>query len=131
MKTITFILFSIISVNCFAQQFIAEVNWSYLSCHGNDASACVSVVLLGGTPPYNYAWSTGATTTAITGLSAGTYSVCVYDFYLYCFYCDTVTLAPILIVNCSGTNIKCNGGTDGTITVTAAIGTPPYAGTGT
>src|SRR5258705_6224409 len=79
MKTITFILFSIISVNCFAQQFVAEVNWSYLSCHGNDASACVSVALLGGTPPYSYSWSTGATSVCINGLGGGNYCLTITD----------------------------------------------------
>lgn len=38
-----------------------------------------SITVSGGNPPYTYLWSTGATTTSITGLSAGNYCVTVHD----------------------------------------------------
>ncbi|MEM9022624.1 MAG: LamG-like jellyroll fold domain-containing protein, partial [Bacteroidota bacterium] len=44
---------------------------------GADGTATTSVT--GGTPPYTYAWSNGAVTSAVTGLSVGTYSVTVTD----------------------------------------------------
>lgn len=44
---------------------------------GNDGSARADAT--GGTSPYTYAWSNGATTKEITGLSAGTYTVTVTD----------------------------------------------------
>ena len=46
-------------------------------CGNNTAIAWPIVV--GGAAPYTYAWSTGATTQTITGLSVGTYSVTVTD----------------------------------------------------
>ncbi len=39
----------------------------------------IEVNIAGGNPPYTYVWSTGATTTAIDGLSSGTYRIEVTD----------------------------------------------------
>ncbi len=88
------------------------------NCFGNNGSA--AVIGLGGTPPYNYQWSTGANTAAVTNLPAGTYSVTVDDIY----GCGPVTqtveigyipgpeavIAPVDPLNCN--NI--NGYLDGT-----------------
>lgn len=46
-------------------------------CGQNNGAA--SVVANGGTPPYTYAWSTGATTDNIAGLDAGNYSLTITD----------------------------------------------------
>lgn len=47
------------------------------NCSNTGGSASVTVA--GGTPPYTYLWSNGATTNAISGLSAGYYYVHVTD----------------------------------------------------
>lgn len=49
-----------------------------VSCNGA-ADGSASVTAQGGTEPYSYSWSNGATTAAATGLSAGSYSVTVTD----------------------------------------------------
>jgi hypothetical protein len=49
-----------------------------VSCNGA-ADGQAQVVAQGGTPPYSYAWSNGATTATASGLSAGSYSVTVTD----------------------------------------------------
>lgn len=46
-------------------------------CGQNNGAA--SVVANGGTPPYTYAWSTGATADNIAGLDAGNYSLTITD----------------------------------------------------
>ncbi len=46
---------------------------------GAEARGSVDITVTGGTPPYNYLWSTGATTEDIIGLASGTYSVTVTD----------------------------------------------------
>jgi hypothetical protein len=82
------------------------------NCFGNNGSAVV--IGLGGTPPYNYQWSTGANTPAVTNLPAGTYSVTVDDTY----GCGPVTqtveigyipgpeavIAPMDPLNCNNVN---------------------------
>ena len=46
----------------------------------------------GGFPPYSYSWTPGNfTTPVVTGLSAGTYTVCITDSNL-CVKCDTVVV---------------------------------------
>src|SRR5690606_3175473 len=51
---------------------------SNVSCNGgSNGSATASAV--GGTTPYTYLWSNAATTAAISGVSAGNYTVTVTD----------------------------------------------------
>ncbi|GAA4343086.1 hypothetical protein GCM10023184_43110 [Flaviaesturariibacter amylovorans] len=45
---------------------------------GND-NGSVTAVPQGGTPPYSYVWSNGATTSSLTNLAAGTYTVTITD----------------------------------------------------
>lgn len=47
------------------------------NCGSTDGS--VSVVVAGGTAPYTYSWTPGGSTTSITGLAPGNYSVTVTD----------------------------------------------------
>src|SRR6185295_16190422 len=47
------------------------------TCAGNDGS--VGLTVSGGTSPYTYHWSSGATTQLISGLTAGIYTVTVTD----------------------------------------------------
>ena len=43
------------------------------------SNGSISAIASGGTSPYSYAWSTGANTASITGLSKGPYSILVTD----------------------------------------------------
>ncbi|MBK8845740.1 MAG: T9SS type A sorting domain-containing protein [Bacteroidetes bacterium] len=97
-----------------------------VSCNGgNNGSA--SVTAGGGTSPYTYLWSNASTDASITGLSAGTYTVTVTDVNSCIATCSyTVTEPVILTATCSGTNVACNGGNTGSVSVTAADGTSPY-----
>lgn len=49
------------------------------SCNGGVNDGEIDLFVQGGTPPYTYAWSTGASTEDVTGLNAGTYTVTVTD----------------------------------------------------
>ena len=88
----------------------------------------------GGTAPYTYLWSNGATTQLVNGLTAGTYSVTVTD-QNGCFVVDQITLTepPLMtdaisspVFSC-GYNVTCNGAIDGSIDYTVNGGTAPYS----
>jgi gliding motility-associated-like protein len=82
----------------------------------------------GGTAPYTYAW-TGVpfTTPALTGLSAGQYTVTVTDNY----GCTASSLVSItqpaqIVVNTSAVGPVCSNGVNGSATAAPAGGTAPY-----
>ncbi len=82
----------------------------------------------GGVTPYSYTWSNGQTTPNQTGLCAGAYSLTVTDSN-GCSETASVTITepPLLTVTPAvNNNVSCNGLSDGSATVTATGGTPPY-----
>ncbi|HER08415.1 MAG TPA: T9SS type B sorting domain-containing protein [Bacteroides sp.] len=102
-------------------------------CNG-DAGGSIQIDVTGGTPPLAFEWTNGTGATLSVeedpgGLPAGTYSLTITDANgCSAVYPDMVTItepAPVS-VSLAGTNILCYGDGDGTITVTASGGTPPY-----
>ncbi|SDJ94501.1 SprB repeat-containing protein, partial [Flavobacterium glycines] len=96
-----------------------------VSCNGgSNGSATINVT--GGTASYTYSWSpSGGTAATATGLAAGTYTVTITDANL-CTKTQSVTITqPSAIVSSvsSQTNVSCNGGSNGSATVTASGGT--------
>lgn len=96
------------------------------ACFG-DANGSVLFTPSGGVLPYTYMWNNGGTSNAADGLTAGTYSVIVTD-KVGCTFRDTITLTQptLLTATATGVDVSCNGGNNGTATVTAAGGTAPY-----
>jgi hypothetical protein len=104
----------------------ASVSSTNVSCNGgNNGSATVTAV--GGTAPYSYNWSNVCATTSNNNLTAGTYTVVVSDAN-GCSYTTSVTITEpaVLTLTTSSTNVLCNGGSDGSASVTANGGTAPY-----
>ncbi|UTW67766.1 BspA family leucine-rich repeat surface protein [bacterium SCSIO 12643] len=100
---------------------------SNISCHGlTDGGTTVSAT--GGTGPYTYTWSNGATNASINGVPMGTYSVTVTD-HNGCTDSSSVNITePALLVSTSvvDSNISCNGSSDGGATATANGGSSSY-----
>lgn len=98
-----------------------------LSCYeSGDGSVNISVG--GGTPPYSYLWSTGATTEDVLGLSIGTYSVTVTDGKGCSITGDfTLTQPTDITMSYTVTNPSCPDVNDGFIDVTISGGTAPYS----
>src|SRR5690606_39382556 len=87
----------------------------------------ISVTASGGTEPYTYLWSNGATTQSITELAAGSYTVTVTDAngctaegtYTVGTEEVTITIAETVV---DATRVA----ETGSISVTASGGTEPY-----
>lgn len=97
-----------------------------ITCNGdNDGSATLSVS--GGTAPYTYAWTGGATTQNVNNLAAGTHYVTITDANL-CQHVDSAVINEPLALNIASivTNVTCNGNNDGAIDITVTGGTSPY-----
>ncbi|WP_375447481.1 hypothetical protein [uncultured Fibrella sp.] len=91
------------------------------------ADGSVSATLQGGTPTYAYVWNTGATSSSITALMAGTYSLTVTDANSCTALAQTTVVQPTqLSITSTQTNILCNGGINGQVNITVSGGTLPY-----
>lgn len=93
------------------------------------SNGAASITVSGGTGTYTYSWSpSGGNTASASGLAAGPYLVTVTD-QNGCQ--DTVN---VIITTTGGptinvvtqNNVSCNGGNNGSITVSASGTTPPY-----
>lgn len=102
-------------------------NTTNVTCNAaNDGT--ITVVPSGGSGATTVLWSTGATTTTITGLAAGPYSVTITDAN-NCTATNSTSISepqPITLALTS-TQVSCVGTLDGTITATAGGGTTPYS----
>jgi large repetitive protein len=96
-------------------------------CH-NQTTGSVDLTVAGGTLPYSYAWTNGATSQDLTGLGAGTYAVTITDG-ASCTSTQTITLtqpaAPIT-PSIAGVNVLCFGNTTGSADLSVTGGTGAY-----
>ena len=106
---------------------LSIVNTS-VSCN-NGADGTATVTATNGINPFSYSWlPLGGTSSTAIGLSSGTYSVTVMDANS-CSSTITTSInqpAPI-VLSVINTPVKCNGGNDGTASVTVSNGTSPYS----
>ncbi len=94
------------------------------NCGSGNGTASVQINF--GLQPYTYAWSSGETTSSVTGKLAGDYQVTVTTAN-GCVDIDTATVtgAPPIEATTSTTQANC-GVNDGDATVTVSTGTLPY-----
>jgi uncharacterized protein (TIGR02145 family) len=98
-----------------------------VSCY-NGTNGSINLVVSGGTSPFTYIWSNGATTQDLNNLTAGTYSVTVADVHNDLSIGSTLITQPEneLVATATGTNINCYGNSNGTIDLTITGGISPY-----
>lgn len=96
-------------------------------CFGNSTGS-VDLIISGGTNPYSYLWSNGATTEDINNLTSGNYTVIITDSK-GCQLNQSLFLsqpaAPLTLI-LNETDVSCLGGTNGSIDLTVNGGTSNY-----
>ncbi|WP_205625358.1 gliding motility-associated C-terminal domain-containing protein, partial [Flavobacterium sp. ABG] len=98
-----------------------------VNCFGTNTGT-VHVSVTGGSGNFGYLWNTGATTSTVSNLTAGTYSVTVTDNTTLCTTTSNVTVqSPLaLSLGYGATAVLCNGQNNGSIDITVSGGTMPY-----
>jgi len=96
---------------------IGEGNSISVNASANDATASVSASVSGGTPPYDYQWSNGATGNSISDLPPGSYTVSVTDAQGCTGNATTVLNEPTcnISVNLVPKRPSCFGYADGSV----------------
>jgi len=103
------------------------------TCSGNDGTATITIT--GGAPPFTYSWTPGGqTTSTVTGLAPGTYTITIQTNNIAgCsnsgHYTTTVSVSAITGFTQQSnicTPVTCNSNNNGTATETIAGGTTPY-----
>lgn len=125
--SLVFVLIALTSSHLTTAQIIPNV--TYTNDISMNCSGTASAAPTGGTAPYTYQWSTGATTSSITNLCAGNYSVLITDALLDTVSSIFTVTAPNPCANFAlATNTtNCSpGNCDGSVAFTPIGGTAPY-----
>ena len=95
------------------------------TCKGNDGK--ITATPAGGTPPYTYLWSNGATTASIENLLPMPYTVEIKDKAGCMVQGSTAVLQPnSLTVTSTITPLRCHNATNAAIALAVQGGTAPY-----
>lgn len=108
-------------------QLTVTISKQDISCFGNQ-NGKLTAIPSGGTPVYSFKWNTGADTSSIEGLIAGTYIVSVTDINS----CKATTSATVinpseLKLTAKAGKTSCYNSTDAAIDLTVSGGTAPYS----
>jgi hypothetical protein len=116
-----------VTVNGPASALAIAMSSTNILCYGQ-ANGTATGLASGGTASYTYLWNTGQTSSTITGLLPGTYTVTATDAN-GCSITDSVVITQPAILHTwtSTTNVACNGNATGTATSHVTGGTMPYA----
>ncbi len=116
----------VVQQNTLMQLTVQATNVSSLGASDGSAVAVVS----GGTAPYTYLWSNGATSASVNNLSPATYSVTITDDN-GCSENTSITIndinCPDLMISSVVNDVSCSGLSDGTIAVLTSQGQSPYS----
>jgi hypothetical protein len=110
-------------------EVVAATSQTNVSCNGG-SNGSATVTPSGGQVPYSYSWApSGGTAATATGLSAGTYIVTVTDANS-CTATRNFTITQptsISTATVAQTNVSCNGGTNGSASLTPSGGAGGYS----
>ncbi|MCB0533806.1 MAG: T9SS type A sorting domain-containing protein [Saprospiraceae bacterium] len=98
-----------------------------VSCNGG-ANGAINLSVSGGTSGYTFQWSNGAMTEDISGLTSGLYDVEVTDANACIALGSAFVEEPDpILVTANVTDVACNGGANGAISLSVSGGTPAYS----
>ncbi|HTB31110.1 MAG TPA: T9SS type A sorting domain-containing protein, partial [Bacteroidia bacterium] len=119
----------VILTTAYAKLIVSAQTVNNESCIGG-SNGSASALVSGGVTPYTYLWSTGATTSAISGLSMGSYKVTVTDKNGCISPADSTSITqpnPVTVRASQLTPVSCNGSNTGIASAIVSGGTLPYA----
>ncbi len=97
-----------------------------ITCNGS-ANGAINGAVSGGSAPYNYLWNNGSTSVLLNNLTMGLYILSVTDNKGCTAMSMTQILEPAPItLDLAGTDITCQGLSDGALTATVGGGITPY-----
>ncbi len=108
----------------FKQEILIDFDAENASCNGN-LDGTLTANVSGGTEPFDLLWETGETTSSITNIGAGYYSLTVTDAN-NCSMTDSLELLDSPEIELVSANISCYGETDGEINLNLETGTEPF-----
>ncbi len=101
---------------------------SNVLCNGT-CTGTSSVNVTSGTAPFTYQWQPGGyTTSSVNNICANIYTVTITDSN-GCAKTDTIIITQPTVLNAvasTSTDVSCNGGNNGSASVTTSGGIPPY-----
>ncbi len=105
----------------------SSVSPTNVSCFGGN-NGIATVMPSGGSPSYSYLWNNNQTTSTVTNLVFGNYSVTITDAN-GCTTNTTVSITQptVLSTSVSPTNVSCFGSNNGIATVVVSGGSPTYS----
>ncbi|OFX23750.1 MAG: hypothetical protein A2033_12905 [Bacteroidetes bacterium GWA2_31_9] len=104
-------------------EIIPEIIVGNVTCYGGSDGYC-AISSSGGTAPYSYLWSNGINNDSIADLSAGMYSVSLYDSNNCTLSLSSqITEADSIHIISGITN---SSGNNGSINISVSLGVPPY-----
>lgn|GEM_PF-1215478 len=124
------VLFTLGSVRINNQSpiYLGAIDKQDPECFG-DTNGAIKIRALGGSPPYYYEWSTGATTETLENLPAGEYTVTVYDGDNCPYVSEPIVIEEPSVLFLEQKNIRpprCPGSQNGAISFRVKGGHPPY-----
>ncbi|MCB0611839.1 MAG: hypothetical protein KDC75_00980 [Phaeodactylibacter sp.] len=100
----------------------------HVQCKGENTGA-ISLMVLGGSPPFSYAWSNGRSTLNINNLAPGLYSLTVTDTNdCQAVFSNFLVGEPSTPLELSvlADSVSCFGAEDGALAASISGGNPPY-----
>ncbi|HRT89848.1 MAG TPA: gliding motility-associated C-terminal domain-containing protein, partial [Bacteroidales bacterium] len=116
------------TINEPATGIVVTMNVTDVQCFG-DTNGSIDLTVTGGTLPYSFLWSNGATSEDISGLAGGLYSVVVTDAGGCTAAGNATVNEPSAPLSASAvvTDILCFGASTGAVDITITGGTAPYS----